>query len=144
MNDQAEFAAVINFVDANQSDSLLMGLSSKGAVVATLDGTVIHNQATLLEEIGVKLFGGKKLLNWAQLEDLLRLTILRANGGEYALVWTNANTMLEGGLRDLIVAADVFFRAARDARQHGRGFRVFLLGSGPNFQADKGPGADSV
>lgn len=68
-----------------------------------------------------------------QLEDLLRASVLRATGGS-ALVWMNLNPMLEGGLSDLIVATDVFLRAARDATQHGRRFRVFFVGTGPNFR----------
>ena len=136
MEDQSEFAAVVNCVDAGRIDSLMERLSRAGAVVDTLDGMRIRDKHTLLDEVGRKVFDGRKLANWAQLEDLLRLKILGVSStGGYALVWTDVPRILDGGLQDLLVATDVFFRMARVANQKGHRFRVFLVGSGSNFQS---------
>ena len=77
---------------------------------------------------------GQPVGNWSALEDRLRLAIFEAPGEEYALLWTDAHRMLEGGLPGLVTAADLCYRMARTREDHGHRFRAFFVGDGPNFR----------
>lgn len=56
-----------------------------------------------------------------------------------AILWKNADTMLNGGLQDLLVISDLFQEVARSLRGSGGGkvpsflFYLILFGRGPSF-----------
>ncbi len=125
--------AVINYVDSRDHDALVERLRSWGADVVHVDGAEAVDKQTVLEA-----FGGSGMLsrpprNWESLADILAGAVQSMSSQAVAVVWTDAHRMLEGGLSDLITAADILTEISREMTKAGRIFVTYLEGTGANF-----------
>ena len=128
-----EFAAALNFVASGRLAEVEAHLASRTGVVLRVDGADVRDAASFLRRAGEALTGAP-MQNWAQFEDVLRSAVFRAEGSEYALLWTEVDRMLDGGLDDLVTVTDACLGLARTRQEHGHRVRAFFLGDGPNFK----------
>lgn len=116
-------------------------LRDEGYAVLRLDGADIHDQESLLRQAERDLPFPPDLppRGWDGFLAGLWNGLAGLDSAEVAIVWTDADRMLEGGLEDLLVAARLFGSLASQVGTTERGFpretvlRTFLVGEGRNF-----------
>ena len=126
----------VHVVPAADEPELRATLSAAGFDLATVAGTAITNEGTLLEEMARALglapeFGE----NWDALADVLGDLADRPLP-RLAVLWVDADATLAAELQAFLSAVLLLDRAASDLAEESGGARqleVFLLGSGPGF-----------
>lgn len=127
-----EYTSVLNWAPSSQRSAIIEHLEGRPGSYDVVGGAGVRDMASMFAHFGDTIFRSGPVANWAHFEDLLHQLVARS-GPEYALVWQDADHMLEGAVPVLVDVGDVFFRKARAARGWGGRFRVFFLGEGPNF-----------
>jgi len=129
---------------ANQADlgALEAALAEWGVPAYRLDGRDIRDTATFWRAAGQQLPlppGRREPASWSALSDSLWESLHEVESEELALLWTDAQAMLDGGLADLLAAVDVLTRLSRQfyspssPQATPKTLYVILAGMGPNF-----------
>jgi hypothetical protein len=125
--------AVMNYVPMNRLEQLRAELASAGYDTLELNGAGIDDKGSFLAAASQQLFRGEPVANWDSFADVLANHPTLVLSDRSALIWTDAQQMLNGRLRDLVTAADVLTGVSRTIYTGPRQFVTFLVGSGPNF-----------
>ena len=125
--------AVVNYVSGADHEQLMQRLEASGYKVIELPGEDVHDEASFMRAATEHLLGGYDALNWSRFEDSLGQLEWSHSERPVALVWTEVDRMLEGGLSDLVTALDIFTGFSRHRYKSDKIFVTFLLGEGPNF-----------
>jgi hypothetical protein len=127
--------SVLNFLASSDLARACEDLVAWGYHVVRLDGQGVSDQQSLLAQATKDLPGvdAARPVNWSGLSDGLTDLVFDLEVPKIALMWTSAHRMLEGGLPDLMVAADILAGASRMAYGEDILFLTFLAGDGPNF-----------
>jgi len=138
-DDEPPFAPVtcVAQVDLAELEEVLRGF---GFAVLTLNGKGVRDKATLLAQAEADLppVEGMRPGNWDALADYFWNGLLALGEERVALVWTDADQILQGNLQDLLDALRVLGGVA-DAVREGGGLPrpttvlIFLLGAAPGF-----------
>ncbi len=133
---QSEFA-VTTYVSQSDLDNLLDTLQQRGYRVVFLDGSSVISKASLFTQVE-KDFplpeDYKRVHNWASFEDDLWNMVFSFEEDRIALVWSHVERMLDGGLEDFVMAADVLTGLSRLVYEKEIDLSIFFVGEGPNFQ----------
>ena len=124
--------SVLTLFEQSASEPLLAWLRRKQFAILELDRAGIVDHATLASALGAQILGRPLEPGWDRLADLLGEHLWGLENDNVALVWSYAHRMLDGGLADLIQAADVFVGLSRQMYSDAV-FVTYLLGAGPNF-----------
>jgi hypothetical protein len=139
-DDEPAFAPVtcVAQVDLAQLEEALAGY---GFAVIGLDGKLVRDKATLLAQAEADLppVEGMRPGNWDALADYLGNGLAELGEERVALVWTDADQIVQGDLQDLLDGLRVLTGVA-DAVRAGEGLphpidlMIFLVGDGPGFR----------
>jgi Barstar (barnase inhibitor) len=118
-------------------------LRDAGITILELDGSEVRDKRSLLRQAERDLPFPPDLppRGWDGFVDGLWAGLADRDDTAAAIVWTDAQRMLEGALADLLVATRLFATLASQVGTTERGFpreldlRTFLVGEGPNFPA---------
>lgn len=130
--------AVINFVSSSSLGGLRAQLTAAEFELIELDGSTVTDAASLFAAFGA-VSEGAPAANWDAFTDDFGTYVWGLDGEKAALIWDTAQAMLEGGLKDLVTAADVFSGLARQMYGQDLIFVTFFAGEGPNFPERKAP-----
>ncbi|TNF24440.1 MAG: hypothetical protein EP329_24940 [Deltaproteobacteria bacterium] len=129
--------SVLNYVALEDVEAARAALEAWGYAVVELDGAAVIDRDSLLRQATVDLPGFDEVepINWSGFDDALTGMVFEIDVPKLALVWRGAHRMLDGGLPDLMVAADVMTGVARLVYSQGAVFIIVLAGEGANFPA---------
>jgi hypothetical protein len=125
--------AVLNYVPLARLDDLRAELHAARYQILGLDGVGVRDASGFFTAASAQLFTGERISNWDSFADMLANHATVIESPRTAFIWTEAQQMLDGRLRDLVTAANVLTGIARDAYADSRRFVTFLAGAGPNF-----------
>lgn len=125
--------AVINYIENSYLQQLIISLKEKGITYILFDGEGVKDKSSLLNKLGNDIFEGYIPDGWDQLNDLFSNLIRSGESDQTAFIWTNVDHMLNEGLEDLIVCADVLTGITRKFYSKNLVHLNFFLGEGPNF-----------
>jgi hypothetical protein len=132
----------VTFVNITQHDELHSTLARANFQIFELDGTGIFDKKSFFNRANIDLPHEPGMItkeSWDAFTDAIWGGVFSIMAVNIAVVWTHVEKMLVCGLPDLVTAIDCFkflsseLEAYHDEAQQSRRFRVFLLGSGPNF-----------
>ena len=139
LDDEPPFALVtcVAQVDLAELEDVLRGY---GFAVLTLHGKTVRDKATLLAQVETDLphIEGMRPGNWDALADWFWNLLRVLDGDRVALLWTDADQIVQGDLQDLLDALRVLGGVA-DAVREGGGLPrptavlIFLLGDARGF-----------
>lgn len=137
---------IINCVHKADENRLCALLRNEGAHILYLHGDNIHDAASFLRQVERELPMPPELEphNWDAFADCLWSGLAEIAAAHVAVLWTEADRMLHGGLPDLLTAVSCFEQTARSVGTTEYGFphpllfQVFLLGEGENFPPLRG------
>jgi Barstar (barnase inhibitor) len=127
---------IVTPVSRASQPALEAALRRHGYRLVQLDGREVRDAASFIQRAAIDLPmpAGVTPRRWSGLVDALWQALSELEEPGIAIVWTDADRMLEGGLGDLLLAADCFTDVARqvyEARELV--VKVFLVGDGINF-----------
>ena len=133
--------SVVSCVSAEHRPALEAALRTEGYALLSLDGTEVRDKLSLFRQAARDVLSGQASppSSWDGLLDSLWQALAARDETAVAILWNDAQQMLEGGLEDLLVASRGLADVARQVATTEHGFprevtlRVFLLGAGPNF-----------
>lgn len=117
-----------------------------------IDGTAVHDSRSFFLQVRDRLPLDPPLVgavNWDALSDSLSAGVMGLPEARVALIWTEAQNMLDGGLPHLLDAVDTLFGVARSVYSPSsevvspKEMLVFLVGRGANFPALVSASSDS-
>jgi hypothetical protein len=125
--------AIRHCVSEADRPALTKVLQAKGFEVLILDGTSVHDRATLFAATHEQLLGEQRCASWDDFQRGIEDIAWAGETQRFALVWTHADSMLGAGLGDLLTASDVLAGVSRSLYQAGIVLVMFLCGTGPGF-----------
>jgi hypothetical protein len=129
----ASSPAVINYIENSYLQQLIVSFGENGVKYIVLNGDGVKDKNTLLNKFGQDVFDGHTPDGWDQLSDLFSNLISSVESPQTAFIWTNVDQMLNGGLEDLIVCADILTGITRKFYTQNLVHLNFFLGEGSNF-----------
>lgn len=139
--DEAGFA-LVNCIAAADRDDLASRLAAYGFVSITLYGARVHDKESFLGQAAIDLpCGDLQPHNWDALADVGWNVLYDLQADRVALVWTDAQNMVNGDLQDFLDAVRVLTDVSRSVLQGSGGFPrrtaflLFLVGEGPQFRS---------
>ena len=133
---------LLNLLAQDDLAALEAALAAADVHVLRLDGAAIHDRGTFFAQAAHDLpypAGRAVEADWDALADSLWEGFLALPGTQFALVWTDVQALLDGGLGTLLEATNGFLRFSRqllhpsDPKLPRKMLYLFLLGTGPNF-----------
>lgn len=129
---------VVNLVGSEALPDLEASLRDWEWTVWRLDGSDVIDGETLFQRATTDLpspFPGRDTTGFDSFADSLWEAAVTSRAEDIAVVWTDAQQMLRGGLGDLLVAVSILRRLSQRLAESTAptGFSTFLVGSGPNF-----------
>ncbi len=133
---KSEFA-VTTYVSQYELDKLLDILKQRNYRVIVLDGSSVTTKSALFAQVekDFPLPEDYKLVhNWASFEDSLWNMVFSFEEEQIAIIWSHVERILDGGLEDLMNAADVLTTLSRNLYEQQVDLSIFFVGEGSNFQ----------
>ncbi|MFN3653215.1 MAG: barstar family protein [Armatimonadota bacterium] len=130
-----------NFVHSADLDALRSTLVARGFTLLELDGRQVRDKHSFLLQVRSDFPSpeGLEPHNWDAFSDCLWLSLRELGAANVAVVWTQVERMLDGGLPDLLTAVSCLEQVAISVAGTEEGFPratallIFLVGEGPNF-----------
>lgn len=129
----------VNCVATTSLEALHAFLDRKGFRKLALDGREIRDADRFYQAVKTQLPLDPPLsgttAHWDALADSLWGGIAFLEAPRVAIIWTDCDQMLTGGLPDLLIIASVLEHLSIDAIRIPVQLKSFLVGAGPNFPA---------
>ena len=132
---------VINCFRTSDSDKVVEALNQSDFSIITLKGINIVNKETFFKQAAQDIPQPNGLVaesSWDALNDNLWSSLYEGNSHKIALVWTDAEELLDNDVQSFLKAVDLFTFFARDIssvkrKTNAKSFILVMLGASANF-----------